>query len=81
MTDKCTVSIGSITYASKAQKALASASIPAEIVKTERSGLGSGCVYGSQDQARRRRQQKDPDALEHRCNRSDYAVLRRDVRL
>jgi hypothetical protein len=45
MTDKCTVSIGSITYASKAQKALSSASIFSEIVKTERSGL-SGCIYG-----------------------------------
>lgn len=46
MTDKCTVSIGSITYASKAQKALSNASIHSEIVKTERSGLGNGCVYG-----------------------------------
>ena len=46
MTDKCTVSIGSITYASKAQKALSNALISSEIVKTERARLGGGCIYG-----------------------------------
>lgn len=46
MTDKCTVSIGSITYAAKGQRALANASIRAEIVKVERGRSGSGCIYG-----------------------------------
>ena len=45
MNTKCTVSIGSVTYAEKAMRALASAAIYSEIVKLDES-RSRGCIYG-----------------------------------
>ena len=42
----CSAEIGSVTQAMKAQKALASAAIPAEVIKSESSSRSKGCVYG-----------------------------------
>lgn len=41
----CVAEIGSVTYAMKAQRALAQAAIPCAVVKSERSGR-RGCTYG-----------------------------------
>ena len=45
MNTKCTVSVGSVTYAEKAMRALASAAIYSEIVKLDEN-RSRGCVYG-----------------------------------
>ena len=45
MITKCTVSIGSVTYAEKAMRALASAAIYSEIIKLDES-RSRGCIYG-----------------------------------
>ena len=45
MNTKCTVSVGSVTYAEKAMRALASAAIYSEIVKLDES-RSRGCIYG-----------------------------------
>ena len=42
----CFAAIGSITYAQKAQKALAAAAIPSSVTKAEVSSSKRGCVYG-----------------------------------
>ena len=42
----CGVSVGSVTYAIKAQKALAVAAIHSEIVKLDSGNFGKGCTYG-----------------------------------
>ena len=42
----CFAAIGSITYAQKAQKALANAAIPSSVTKAEVSSSKRGCVYG-----------------------------------
>lgn len=42
----CRVSIGSVTYAIKAQKALTVAAIHSEIVKLDSGNFGKGCTYG-----------------------------------
>ena len=45
----CTVSLGSITQAQKAQSALAEAAIPSAVIKLSKSEASSsrrGCVYG-----------------------------------
>ena len=42
----CFAAIGSITYAQKAQKALAAAAIPSSVTKAEVSSSRRGCVYG-----------------------------------
>lgn len=42
----CTLEIGSMTSALKAQKILGTAAIPATVVKTSESGGGRGCRYG-----------------------------------
>ena len=43
---RCRVTIGSITYATKAQKALSSAAIYSEIIKLDSQNFGKGCTYG-----------------------------------
>ncbi len=40
------ISIGSVTYAMKAQRALAVAAIYSEVIKTEAARPGRGCTYG-----------------------------------
>ena len=45
MSTKCTVTLGSVTYAEKAMRALASAAIYSEIVKLDES-RSRGCIYG-----------------------------------
>ena len=45
MNTKCTVSIGSVTYAEKAMRALASAAIYSEIIKLDEK-KSRGCIYG-----------------------------------
>lgn len=43
----CSATIGSITQAMKAGRALAEAAIPTTVIKIEGTGRGSGgCVYG-----------------------------------
>ena len=42
----CRVSVGSITYAIKAQKSLAVAAIHSEVVKLDSGNFGKGCTYG-----------------------------------
>ena len=44
--DVCRVTVGSITYAVKAQKALATAAIYSETVKLDSGNFGKGCTYG-----------------------------------
>ena len=46
MTAKCKLSVGSVTNAEKAMRALARATIYSEIVKLDSAGRGKGCVYG-----------------------------------
>ena len=43
---KCVASLGSITVATRAQRALANAAIYSEIVKLGDDSLGKGCTYG-----------------------------------
>lgn len=45
MVTKCKLSLGSVTYAEKAMRALAKAAIYSEIVKLD-GDRGHGCVYG-----------------------------------
>ena len=42
----CRVSVGSVTYAIKAQKSLAVAAIHSEVVKLDSGNFGKGCTYG-----------------------------------
>lgn len=42
----CTAAIGSLTYAIKAQRALAQAGIAGDIVKLDASMTRRGCAYG-----------------------------------
>lgn len=42
----CTAVIGSMTWAMRAQKALAVEAIPSTVVKTEERRGSKGCVYG-----------------------------------
>ena len=42
----CSAELGSLTYAMKAQKALAAAAIPSTVVKSESSSSRRGCTYG-----------------------------------
>ncbi|MBQ8345922.1 MAG: DUF3343 domain-containing protein [Clostridia bacterium] len=42
----CIATVGSMTYALKAQQALAHAAIPSEVVKAEPPRAGRGCIYG-----------------------------------
>lgn len=42
----CSAELGSVTYAMKAQQALATAAIPSTVMKTESSSLRRGCSYG-----------------------------------
>ena len=42
---ECSLSLGSLTQAMKAQSALSAASIPSEIIKAESSSR-HGCIYG-----------------------------------
>lgn len=44
--NKCVFSIGSVTHAIKAQRALSDLSLPSKIVKTKNDSHGRGCVYG-----------------------------------
>ena len=46
MTPKCKLSVGSVTYAEKAMRALAMAAIYSEIIKLDGKERGRGCVYG-----------------------------------
>ena len=46
MTAKCKLSIGSVTYAQKAMRALAVAAIYSETVRLDGRERGQGCVYG-----------------------------------
>lgn len=43
---QCTAALGSLTYAIKAQRALAQEGIPCEIVKLDSSMTRRGCAYG-----------------------------------
>ena len=43
---KCIFSIGSVTHAIKAQRALSDYSVPSKIVKTKTLENGRGCTYG-----------------------------------
>ena len=43
---QCTAALESLTYAIKAQRALAEAEIPCEIVKLDASMTRRGCAYG-----------------------------------
>ena len=43
---KCVFSIGSVTHAIKAQRALSDFSVPSKIVKTQSDDRGRGCIYG-----------------------------------
>ena len=45
MNEKCTVSLGSVTYAEKAMRVLARAAIYSEIVKLDEK-KSRGCIYG-----------------------------------
>ena len=42
----CRITVGSITYATKAQRALTHAAIYSEIVKLDSQNFGRGCTYG-----------------------------------
>ena len=42
----CRVSVGSVTYAIKAQKSLAVAAIHSEVVKLDSGNFCKGCTYG-----------------------------------
>ena len=42
----CIAVMGSMTYALKAQQALAHAAIPSTVIKTETTSSHRGCVYG-----------------------------------
>ena len=44
--NKCVVSLGSVTVATRAQRALANAALYSEIVKLGDDPLGKGCAYG-----------------------------------
>lgn len=46
MTSKCTLPVGSVTYAQKAMRVLASQAIYSEIVKLDGSNEKRGCIYG-----------------------------------
>ncbi len=46
MTEKCRLSVGSVTYAEKAKRALASAAVYSEMIKLDGDSRGKGCVYG-----------------------------------
>ena len=43
---KCSAEIGSVTEAMNAQRILAAAAIPSEIIKKEGSSRRRGCVFG-----------------------------------
>lgn len=55
---RCVSEIGSVTYASKARKALSDESIGSSIVKLSDSRRGRGCIYG----------------IEVNCNQTENAV-------
>ena len=42
----CSIAVGSVTQAMKAQKILASAAIPSIVIKYDAQGASRGCVYG-----------------------------------
>ena len=42
----CSASIGSMTWAMRAQNELAAEAIPSTVVKTDERSAGKGCVYG-----------------------------------
>ena len=44
--NKCVISLGSVTVATRAQKALAAAALYTEIVKLGEDSLKKGCAYG-----------------------------------
>jgi len=44
--NKCGVTLGSVTSATRAQRALASAAIYSEIIKLGDDAQGRGCTYG-----------------------------------
>ena len=44
--NKCVVSLGSVTVATRAQRLLAAAALYSEIVKLDDDALGKGCTYG-----------------------------------
>ena len=46
MTSKCTLPIGSVTYAQKAMRILTSRTIYSEIVKLDQNVSKTGCIYG-----------------------------------
>ena len=43
---KTVLSIGSVTHAIKAQKALSDNNVPSKVVKTKTTKNGKGCTYG-----------------------------------
>ena len=43
---ECYAEMGSVTAAMKAEKALAAAAIPCEVIKKEGTARGRGCVFG-----------------------------------
>ena len=42
----CTVAIGSVTDAMKAERILSRAAIPSDVVKVDKTRKKSGCIYG-----------------------------------
>lgn len=45
MSDKCTIPLGSVTYAMKAKRLLNSRAVFAEVIRADSRGTG-GCGYG-----------------------------------
>ena len=45
-TARCTASIGSVTVAMKAKRALAASGITCDVIKVSTGGGARGCVYG-----------------------------------
>ncbi len=43
---KTVLSIGSVTHAIKAQRALSDNNVPSKVVKTKTTSSGKGCIYG-----------------------------------
>lgn len=44
--DVCRITVGSVTYATKAMRALSKAAIYSETVKLDSGNFGKGCTYG-----------------------------------
>ena len=80
MKNPCTVDIGSVTHAMKAQRALTAAAIYTEVIKTDIGRQGKGCVYGLAfpcPQARTARQENENPVLF--CRKKFFSKSRKKV--